>query len=526
VTSDKENTVYVLAPTGRDAQLVCSILDRSGVAAEICDHVDKLNKTISEGAGAVLIAEEALDDEVTDSLLKGLEGQPVWSDLPVIIFSSSSRNAEAILQTFSNRINATVVERPIRITMLISAVTGALRARQRQYQTRDLLEQLEQSDKQKDLFLATLSHELRTPLNSILGWLQILKSKPHGREKIDHALEVIERNAKAQSEIISDILFVSRIVTGKLELKRHRVDIVAVVRTAADIVKPLLDAKKIGLEILIDPGRTEVWGDSERLQQIFLNLFSNSAKFTKRSGCISVKVKPADDSVEVIVSDTGRGISKDFLPYVFDRFRQADSTFTRRVGGLGLGLAIVQHLTELHGGTVVAESEGKNQGATFTIRLPLLSEETSSGKTKRGKNVRAEKPATNGLTGLRILLVEDDADSREMLTTYLQTHGIEVSAVKTAHEAINQLSRFKPQLLISDVGLPERDGYDLIHDLRKLPARSGGTIPAIALTGYASLQDRQRAIAAGFQEHISKPVEVDELLQVIRQLAPESNGHQ
>lgn len=518
-----ENKVYILAPTGRDASLVCSILERTGIEAEVCGKVDDLLKTVAEGAGAVLVAEEALTEPVITSLVKALEQQHVWSDLPVIIFSSSSRNAESILQALSNRINATVVERPIRITMLVSAVKGALRARQRQYQTRDLLEQLEQSDKQKDLFLATLSHELRTPLNSILGWLQILKTGPNGIEKLRHALDVIERNAKAQSEIISDILFVSRIVTGKLELKRQRVDISAVIRGAAEIVKPLLDGKKIGLEMVVGPGETEVVGDPERLQQIFLNLLSNAAKFTKRRGQISVNVRSIDEEIEISVSDNGRGISKDFLPYVFDRFRQADSTFTRRVGGLGLGLAIVKHLTELHGGRVIAQSEGKNRGATFVIRLPLAG--AGALPEPADSRPRIRQPTTNGLTGLRVLLVEDDADSREMLSAFLETHGINVSAVKSANEAIEQVSNFQPEVLISDVGLPERDGYDLVHDLRQLPATAGGAIPAIALTGYASLQDREKAISAGFQEHLSKPVDVDDLIHVIRRLAPERAHH-
>ena len=521
--SDKENTVYVLAPTGRDAELICSILERSNMDAEICPDIGELSETIARAAGAVLIAEEALNESGSATLLAALSRQPIWSDLPVLIFSSSSRNADAILQAFSDRINATVVERPIRITMLLSAVRGALRARQRQYQTRDLLEQLEQSDKQKDLFLATLSHELRTPLNSILGWLQILKTDPRGEEKLAHALDVIERNAKAQSEIISDILFVSRIVTGKLELKHQRVDIAAVIRDAAEIIKPLLDAKKIGLEILVGPGETEVIGDPERLQQIFLNLFSNAAKFTKRRGQISVNVRSHDRSVEISVSDTGRGISKDFLPYVFDRFRQADSTFTRRVGGLGLGLAIVKHLTELHGGRIIAESEGKNLGATFVIRLPLAGEGRAAEVV--GNKPRLLESTTNGLTGLRVLLVEDDADSREMLSAFLEGHGVNVSAVRSANEAIEQVESFQPEVLISDVGLPERDGYDLVHDLRQLPATAGGAIPAIALTGYASLQDRERAISAGFQEHLPKPVDVDDLIHVIRRLVPERTHH-
>jgi signal transduction histidine kinase/CheY-like chemotaxis protein len=521
--SNKENTVYVVAPTGRDAELICSILQRANIEVEVCHNVENLGNTITAGAGAVLIAEEALNEMVTASLIGALGLQPVWSDLPVVIFSSSVRNAEAILQTFSDRINATVVERPIRITMLLSTVRGVLRARQRQYQTRDLLEQLELSDKQKDLFLATLSHELRTPLNSIIGWLQILKTKPREHRKLDHALDVIERNAKTQSEIISDILFVSRIVTGKLELKRQHVDVVEIVRDAVDIMRPLLDAKKISLEMRVEPGLTTVNGDPERLQQVFLNLLSNSGKFTKRCGSVSVSVQQAEDSVEVAILDSGRGIARDFLPFVFDRFRQADSTFTRRVGGLGLGLAIVRHLIDLHGGEVSAESEGRNRGATFTVRLPIARDTGPATTSVNGFKPRA--PGKNGLTGLRVLLVEDDQDSQEMLSMYLQTHGVEIAAVETANDALNEVLRFKPEVVISDVGLPERDGYDLIHDLRDLPIEQGGGVPAIALTGYASPQDRDRALAAGFQEHLSKPIDVEELVRVIRELITDRSRH-
>ena len=522
--SEKESTVYVLAPTGRDGELICSTLRGADIDAEICPDIESLNKTIENGIGTILIAEEALDREATSLLIAALSGQPVWSDIPVIIFSSSGRNAEAILQTFSDRINATVVERPIRITMLLSAVRGALRARQRQYQARNLLEQLEQADKQKDLFLATLSHELRTPLNSILGWLQILKTDPKRYEKLSHALDVIERNAKAQSEIIADILFVSRIVTGKLELKRQRVDLVDVVRDAVDIVRPLLDARQISMEMLVDPGPTVVIGDPERLRQVFLNLLSNSGKFTKRRGRVSVSIRPGEAAVEVAVADTGRGIPREFLPFVFDRFRQADSTFTRRVGGLGLGLAIVRHLVDLHHGDVSASSEGRKRGSTFTVRLPLARK--TEPAIEAVSRFKYEAPQQNGLTGLRVLLVEDDQDSQEMLSTFLQTHGVEVVAVRTAGDALAEMPRFKPEIVISDVGLPERDGYDLIHDLRELPAEKGGDVPAIALTGYASLQDRDRALAAGFQEHLSKPVDVEDLFGVIRQLVTRRSHHQ
>ena len=508
-------------PTGRDAELLCSKLSQSGVAAQECDSFDKLAGAVTYGAGAILIAEEALDPDALHTLVAALEAQPVWSDLPVIVFSSNSRNAEAILEVLGGKINATVVERPIRITMLMSAVKGALRARQRQYQTRDLLAQLEQSDKQKDLFLATLSHELRTPLNSILGWIQLLKSNSANLASIEHALDVIERNAKAQSEIISDILFVSRIVTGKLEVKREPLDLVAVVREAADIVRPLIETKLIDFEVSLEAGETQIIGDPDRLQQVFLNLLSNAVKFTGEQGRIVIRITREGLRAVVSVADTGIGIAPEFVPFVFERFRQADNTYTRRVGGLGLGLAIVRHLVELHGGQVSAESKGKGHGSVFTVKLPLYAA-ANNGGPPRGVDKKLEMPVDGaGMHGLHLMLVEDDDDSREMLMTFLESHAIKVTAVDSAAQALEELPTMRPDLLISDVGLPEQDGYDLIRAVRALPPEKGGRTPAIALTGYVSVQDRNQALASGFQEHMAKPINVDELLRMIRQLLRE-----
>ena len=375
-----ENRVLVLMPTGRDASLVCVSLENAGIEARACADADVLEKAIDSGAGAVLLAEEALQNGTFETLVETLNRQPVWSDIPVVLFAGSAQNAETLLEIVGTRLNATIVERPIRITMLVSAVRGALRAREKQYQTRDLLNQLEESDRQKDLFLATLSHELRTPLNSMLGWIRLLREEQRSPVDTNHALDVIERNARAQTEIISDILFVSRVITGKLELNIGEVDLTSVIETAIDTVRPSASAKEIRISTLFSAGVNQINGDADRLQQVFLNLLSNAIKFTPQRGLVEVRVSRTASNINVEIIDSGQGIKPEFLPFVFERFRQADNSYTRQVGGLGLGLAIVRHLVELHGGTVSAESEGENRGAMITVKLPAPAQ-PESGRT-------------------------------------------------------------------------------------------------------------------------------------------------
>src|SRR3954471_9218131 len=365
-------------PTGRDAELVCEMLGRVGID---CDLVDGqfLADEIRRGAGAVLIAEEGLDDGVLEKLESVVSEQQVWSDLPIVVFSSSNSKAEKLLQQMSGTFNATIVERPIRITMLISGVRGALRARQRQYQARDLLVQLRQADQQKDLFLASLSHELRTPLNSILGWIHILRRRNIGIPEIEHALDVIDRNARAQSEMIADILLVSRVITGKVELAMEPVEITSIILASIDVIRPSAEAK--GIEVNLHSSEytpSPIEGDPKRLQQILLNLLTNAVKFTPNNGSIDIFLRRPNGNIEIEVRDNGYGIDTRFLPYIFERFRQADSKHTRRAGGLGLGLAIVSHLVELHRGNVRAFSEGKNKGASFVVSLPVADAGRSS----------------------------------------------------------------------------------------------------------------------------------------------------
>ena len=492
-------------------------LKKADIKAEPCADHKELTEKIALGAGAIILAEEALKKETFEELSQTFDQQPVWSDLPIVLFAGNAKNAEMLLEVVGTRFNATIVERPIRIAILISAVRGALRAREKQYQTRDLSNQLEESDHQKDLFLATLSHELRTPLNSMLGWIKLLRDKSDSEIDITHGLDVIERNARTQSKVISDILFVSRVITGKLELELEPVNLVNVAQTAMDIILPTINAKKISLKTSFDPNVKMISGDADRLQQVLLNLLSNSIKFTPPNGQISVSVKGDDSNVEIKVSDSGKGIKPEFIPYVFERFRQADSSYTREVGGLGLGLAIVSHLVELHGGTIDVESEGENKGAIFTVKLPVL--QKSETFTTFDQNLSSPSESSDQiLKGVHIFLVEDDNDSREMLTVMFDQYGMKTTAVDSAAAALVAIVKSPQDILVSDVGLPGEDGYSLIRKIRQLAPEQNGLIPAIALTGYASSQDRAYALDAGYQEHIAKPVDLEFLIELIKNL--------
>jgi signal transduction histidine kinase/ActR/RegA family two-component response regulator len=511
-------------PTGRDAELVCEMLGRVGIECDVVD-VERLPDEISHGAGAILIAEEALNNNLLERLEAAVANQPVWSDLPMVVFSSSNSNAGNLLQRLRGAFNATIVERPIRITMLVSAVRGALRARQRQYQARDLLAQLRQADQQKDLFLATLSHELRTPLNSIIGWIHILRQRNIDDPDIRHALDVIDRNARAQSEMIADILLVSRVITGKVELAMEAVDVATIVSTSVDTVRPSADAKKIAININTkDYLPAIVEADPERLQQVLLNLLTNAVKFTPENGRIDISFRRSETSITIEVTDNGYGIEPRFLPHIFKRFRQADSRHTRRAGGLGLGLAIVSHLVELHGGTVTAHSEGKGKGASFVITLPAISTGMSLSSAVLDPISPTNGHARRALNGLRILIVEDDADSRDMLETVLRSHGADVLTAKDVIEGFDIFRAQRPDILVSDVGLPELDGYDLIRRVRSLSENDGGTTPALALTGYVSMQDQSKALSAGYQVHLPKPVDTDRLVKSILEFT-DANDH-
>ncbi|HEU0252793.1 MAG TPA: ATP-binding protein, partial [Pyrinomonadaceae bacterium] len=394
-------------------------------------------------------------------------------------------------------------------------------------QNERLYRQAEESSRLKEEFLATISHELRTPLSAILGWARMLRLGQLSEEKTIKALDTIERNARAQAQLVDDLLDVSRIITGKLRMDVRAADPHSFIDAAVEAVKPAAEAKGVRLQKVIDTGAISIPGDPTRLQQVVWNLLSNAIKFTPRGGRVQIRSERVNSHLEIVVSDTGQGISPDFLPHVFDRFRQADQKTSRQHGGLGLGLAIVRHLVELHGGTVSAASEGEGKGATFTVMLPITpvyQVDSSGGQVHpAARDLLPLEDSNDRLDGLRILVVDDEADTREMLKHGLEYCGAEVRVAGSAAEAIDALVATVPDILISDIGMSGVDGYDLIRQVRGLPSNKGGKVAAIALTAYARIEDRLHALRAGYDMHVPKPVELTELVTVAATVARRAN---
>jgi signal transduction histidine kinase/ActR/RegA family two-component response regulator len=385
-----------------------------------------------------------------------------------------------------------------------------------------LYREMREAVRARDEFLATLSHELRTPLNALLGWTQLLRTGELDEETATQALEIIERNTKSQAQLIEDLLEVSRIITGNLRLRMSPAELSMVVQAALDSLHPTAEAKSITVEYSHEAGAGLVWGDAHRLQQVVWNLLSNAIKFTPKGGHVSVQLARSGSHAQVRVRDSGQGIAPDFLPHVFERFRQADGSSTRRHGGLGLGLAIVRHLVELHGGTVGADSEGEGQGATFTVQLPLLAvhpaEAAPEADEEQGEATTNFCNPAN-LNGLRVLVVDDQADARRLVTAVLEHCGAEVVSAASAGEALDALETFEPHVLVSDIGMPGEDGYTLIKKVRQREEGTGRQTPALALTAYARAEDKHKALSCGFQEYAVKPIEPVRLVRLVAQLA-------
>lgn len=390
-------------------------------------------------------------------------------------------------------------------------------------------EEAEAANRNKDEFLATLSHELRTPLTAILGWSHLMRTKRLNEGEVTRALDTIERNARSQSQLIDDLLDVSRIITGKLQIEYGVVELVRVLDAAFDSMRPAADAKGIEFSMPADSSQWFVGGDPHRLQQIFWNLFSNAVKFTPKGGQVRVELTGDDSDVRVSVTDTGIGIKPDFIPFIFDRFRQADGSTTREHGGLGLGLAIVRHLVNLHHGTVEVQSEGKNCGTTFTVVFPAA-EGDLVVNGHNGETAVAETPEVEALNsatvlqGLKVLVVDDEPDSRDLLMAILRRHGSDVRCSESAAAAIEAFCEWNPDLLVSDIGMPNEDGYSLIKRLRALESGREKEIPAVALTAYATDEDRSQALSAGFQMHVAKPIEPESFVTSVAEVIGRSRG--
>lgn len=383
-------------------------------------------------------------------------------------------------------------------------------------------EELREANRLKDEFLSTVSHELRTPLTAILGWAHLIRSGQLDEKLSVNALETIERNARAQSQLVDDLLDVSRITTGNLRLDVRQVEPTSFIESAIEALRPAAEAKAVRIQKVMDTAVVSVAGDPARLQQIVWNLLANAIKFTPKGGRVQIRLERINSHIEIAVSDTGIGIKPEFLPHVFERFRQEDQKTTRQHGGLGLGLAIVRHLVELHGGTVEAESAGEGQGSTFIVKLPVVSIYQKSNLVERvhptARDTLPNFDCPERMDGTKVLVVDDEADTRDLLGVGLGQCGAEVITVGSAEEALEAIETEMPTVLVSDIGMPGEDGYELIGKVRALPASRGGKIPAIALTAYARTEDRLRALRAGYQMHVTKPVELAELVAVIASL--------
>jgi signal transduction histidine kinase len=490
------------------------------------------------GQGNEAVAVEAMKGGAQDYLLKGsIERERLQHAVSNAIEKVTLRRkvgertaelaeANAALRRMYDDLETLVEQRTAELSVANRELKREIRVREWAEQERARLldleqvarKQAEEANRTKDEFLATLSHELRTPLNAILGWVQVLRMGKLDPAAAAKALETIERNARSQAQLIADLLDVSRIITGKLRLDFKPVDLRRIIDSALESVRPAADAKGIGLDLSISPLASPVLGDSDRLQQVTWNLLSNAIKFTSRGGAVAVRLREVGGNAVIQVSDTGIGIRPDFLPYVFDRFRQAEGSITRTHGGLGLGLSIVRHLIELHGGTAEVESAGEGQGATFIIRLPLRAE-LADDPLDRTAVTMGVFNAPDLLAGVRVLVVEDEVDTRDLLVVALQQCGAEVAAFGSVPEALAAIDAAVPDVLVSDIGVPGEDGYSLIRKVRARGPGRGGDLPAAALTAYARAEDRVRALEAGYQTHLAKPVDPAELVAAVGRLA-------
>jgi signal transduction histidine kinase/FixJ family two-component response regulator len=474
------------------------------------------------GAGAVLLTEEALSDPLIDDLAAALQEQPPWSDISVLLFAGGDRNDASLrtLRKLEVLRNVTLLDRPVRTAAVVSTVSAALRGRQRQYELRDTLMALqkarldaEHANRLKDEFLATVSHELRTPLNAILGWVAMLRQARFEPSRVATILEIIERNAKSQAQLIADVLDISRMISGRVKLEVSPVSLARVVSDAVDSIRPGAAAKAIELRLDVDEGPIAI-ADPDRLQQIVWNLLSNACKFTPEGGRINVSLAADAQRASITVSDTGAGISAEFMPFVFDRFRQAEQGFTRSYGGLGLGLAIVKHLVEMHGGEVAARSDGPGKGATFEVRLPLAHEFPKERRAPRTDESSGEMPDVN-LTDRSILVVDDDETTRDLMVTLLSRSGAYVKAVGSVSAAMVQFEADVPELVLADIGMPEEDGLSMIRRIRQRTPGRGGLVRAIAISAYARPEDRDAALAAGYDDFLTKPAMPGDVLRAV-----------
>ncbi|HEX2642412.1 MAG TPA: ATP-binding protein [Thermoanaerobaculia bacterium] len=508
----EERRVLLLAPTARDAQASHKLLSAAGIECALCGGLDGLRAEMAIGAGVIILPEEVVLMDIEGALHDALRRQPVWSDLPVIVLSRAGAQSPAVDKALSTLGNVSLVERPVRISTLVSQIRAALRAREHQYQIRDLLadeqearREADAANRAKDHFLAVLSHELRTPLSPVVMSLAAVEADPGLPASLRSDVRMIRRNIDLEVKLIDDLLDMSRITNGKLRLQRQSTGIHDLLRHVFQICADDLNVKQLTLSSDLSARNDHVMADPARLQQVFWNLLKNSVRFTPRNGSITVRTRNAAGGRLVVeVRDTGIGIAADLLPRVFDAFEQEHATVAGQ-GGLGLGLAISKALVDLHGGTIRVASDGRNRGACFTVELiPAQGTEEQPGTAWTAPVIAPGKRPS-------LLIVEDHADTAEVLARLLQSSGYEVETAGSVAEALKTAAAVPFDLLISDIGLPDASGLELMRQVRD---RFG--IPGIALSGYGMEEDIRKSQEAGFLDHIVKPVNVDQLKAAIQ----------
>ena len=506
--------VLVLAPTSGDAALSRSILAEAGIACHVCADSRDASREIAQGAGALLLTDDFVDDRNLDALVEALRSQPAWSDLPILVLSGSGADSLTARKAMELLGNVTVLERPVRVTTLVSSLRTAIRARRRQYEIRDQLHdlqraeaQLRDGDRRKDEFLATLAHELRNPLAPIRNALQIMRLTGDEKAAVEQARIMMERQLGQMIRLIDDLLDVSRITRGKLDLRKERVELAAIIKNAVDTALPHIEAAGHELDVNVPAQPLYLDADPVRLAQVLSNLLNNAAKYTERGGRISLAAERRDREAVVTVRDTGVGIPSEALSSIFEMFTQIDHSLERAHGGLGIGLTLVKRLVEMHGGSVEAHSAGVGKGAEFVVRLPVigLPSPVQESTTDNERRVRAIK--------WRILVADDNGDAAESMGTMLRLMGNEVRTVRDGVQAVEEASAFRPDLVLLDIGMPRLNGYEAARRIRR--ERWGKNMLLVALTGWGQDEDKRRASEAGFDRHFTKPVDPSLLDQLV-----------
>jgi signal transduction histidine kinase/ActR/RegA family two-component response regulator len=507
--------VLILAPIGRDAELMCTYLERAGIACRICDDMDSLCNEIAGGVGALVFTDEALAQSATRALAERLSEQEPWSEVPIIILTGLP-SLEAKARSFrelGNRTNVTLVDRPVRIASLVSAAQSSLRARQRQYEIRDLMQKLEDRVHERDRFLAILGHELRNPLGAILLASQMIDDD--GKLDRQHS-DLIERQARHLTRLVNDLLDLSRVVSGKIVLKRQPVDLQQTIEQTVQTIMPLAKAHNVGIEVR--PPKERVFADADplRAEQIVSNILTNAVKYTPEGGHVVVALEKRGDDAAIRVADDGVGIAAERIGTIFELFAQAENAIGRAQGGMGIGLALVRNLVELHGGCVTARSDGLGRGSEFVVLFPLA-------RAEQMVEAAAQPKFEPHVGQRRIVIVEDNPDVRELLRLKLHKLGHTVDAVADGRDGVQKIVDAQPDMALIDIGLPGIDGYQVAKQVR---SRMGDVVVLVAVSGFGQPEDKRKAMEAGFDDHLTKPADVGDIENILARFPPRTSVSQ